>query len=333
MNNKVLSIVVPTYNMEDYLPRCLNSLIVDEVNMDCFEVLVINDGSKDSSSEIAHKYQEQYPKTFRVIDKENGNYGSCINRALKEAVGKYVKVLDADDWFDTDTLKKFLSFIAVRDEDMILNNCNLVSNDNTELSTYVCKYLKHGETIKFKDLLSYLYFPQMHCVTYKLQILKDMHYVQTEGISYTDQQWVTKPLSMVYSVNYFDGYLYKYCIGRPGQTVSDAIVNKSWGNHREISISLIEFAEEYKGDAIHKKYLYLKAYDYLVILYRKHILESVFAESDLRDYDKWISIHHKTFFRMTSSLTLRNSYILLWRFHKIGVFRLLLSLLRKVKYV
>lgn len=87
--------------MEKYLRRCLDSLIIDEDGMKQLEVLVINDGSKDSSSQIAHEYQDKYPDTFRVIDKENGNYGSCINRGLKEATGKYVKVLDADDWFDT----------------------------------------------------------------------------------------------------------------------------------------------------------------------------------------------------------------------------------------
>ena len=89
--NKILTIIIPTYNMEKYLRRCLDSLIIDEEGMKQLEVLVINDGSKDSSSQIAHEYQDKYPDTFRVIDKENGNYGSCINRGLKEATGKYVK--------------------------------------------------------------------------------------------------------------------------------------------------------------------------------------------------------------------------------------------------
>lgn len=77
--------------MEKYLRRWLDSLIIDEEGMKQLEVLVINYGSKDSSSQIAHEYQEKYPDTYRVIDKENGNYGSCINIGLKEAKGKYVK--------------------------------------------------------------------------------------------------------------------------------------------------------------------------------------------------------------------------------------------------
>ena len=107
--NKILTIIIPTYNMEKYLRRCLDSLIIDEEGMKQLEVLVINDDSKDSSSQIAHEYQDKYPDTYRVIDKENGNYGSCINRGLKETTGKYVKVLDADDWFDNKSLMLFLT--------------------------------------------------------------------------------------------------------------------------------------------------------------------------------------------------------------------------------
>mgnify|MGYP002624493917 CR=1 FL=1 len=92
--NKTLTIVVPTYNMDRYLERCLDSLILPEMLMERLEVLVVNDGSKDKSSEIAHSYEKKYPQTFRVIDKENGNYGSCVNRGLKEATGKYIKNLD-----------------------------------------------------------------------------------------------------------------------------------------------------------------------------------------------------------------------------------------------
>lgn len=87
---KILSIVIPTYNMEDLLSKCLSSLIVKN-HLDMLEVLVVNDGSKDLSSEIAHQFEKENPDTFRVIDKENGNYGSCVNRGLKEAKGKYIK--------------------------------------------------------------------------------------------------------------------------------------------------------------------------------------------------------------------------------------------------
>lgn len=69
---KLLSIIIPTYNMEQYLRRCLDSLLIDDENLALLEVLIINDGSSDSSSAIGHSYESDYPQTFRVIDKGNG---------------------------------------------------------------------------------------------------------------------------------------------------------------------------------------------------------------------------------------------------------------------
>ena len=113
MADKVLSVIVPSYNMEAYLPRCLGSLVVDDkALLQKLDVIVVNDGSKDRTSEIAHEFESKYPGVFRVIDKTNGHYGSCINAALPVAEGEYVKVLDADDSVDTNEFEKLLLAIS-----------------------------------------------------------------------------------------------------------------------------------------------------------------------------------------------------------------------------
>ena len=84
---KILTIVVPVYNTEKYLSKCLDSLVIKDI--DSIEVLIIIDGSPDNSIEIAKQYHDKYPKTFTVIDKENGGHGSCCNIGLKVAKGKY----------------------------------------------------------------------------------------------------------------------------------------------------------------------------------------------------------------------------------------------------
>ncbi len=122
---KILTIVIPTYNMQDYLRRCLDSLIVPEEQMKHLEVLVVNDGSKDNSSAIAHEYQNKYPDTFRVIDKDNGHYGSCVNAALKIATGKYFRLVDADDWVNTSGLIKLIDLLSVHDEDAVFTKFSL----------------------------------------------------------------------------------------------------------------------------------------------------------------------------------------------------------------
>lgn len=217
--DKILTIIIPTYNMEDFLPYCLNSLLIKE-GADGLEVLIINDGSKDSSSEIAHEYERRYPDTFRVIDKENGNYGSCVNRGLKEARGKYVKVLDADDSFETDNFQRFLLFLGKSDADLVLSDFNVVDTNRT-----VRKTIRYdlGSKTEFclEDICTTRPFKymQMHAVTYKLDILRTLDYHQTEGISYTDQQWIFLPMIAVKNVSRFALPVYDYLVGRAGQSI------------------------------------------------------------------------------------------------------------------
>ena len=228
--DKVLTVIIPTYNMENYLHKCLDSLIIAEELMSQLEVLVINDGSKDRSSDIAHSYQDKYPDIFRVIDKENGNYGSCVNRGLKEAKGKYIKILDADDSFDNTCFESYLLFLSKLDVDMVVNDFVFV-NENDEI-TQVKRYSlgKIGKEFEFSKRIGRTFYRKnlhMHAVAYKTENLRSHHYIQTEGISYTDQEWTYTPLFFVRKIAYFNGLLYRYLLGRKGQTVSTEVFNKN----------------------------------------------------------------------------------------------------------
>ena len=133
--NKILSVIIPTYNMEALLDKCLSSLILESAEKrQLLDVIVVNDGSKDKSSEIAHKYAGNYPEVFSVIDKENGNYGSCINAALPHVKGKYVRILDADDSYDSTNLIEFINILENITVDMVLSNFVVVDQTGIELS-------------------------------------------------------------------------------------------------------------------------------------------------------------------------------------------------------
>ena len=174
---KLLSIIIPTYNMDKYLHKCLDSLVVSEKNMKRLEVLVINDGSKDSSSQIGHEYESKYPQTFRVIDKENGNYGSCINRGLKEAAGKYVKVLDADDYYDNLVFVKFINYLSDKDVDLIINDFCIVDEDDKVTETFTFPFAT-DRTFSLDDYYhvasDWLWH---HGITYKREILTNMGFL------------------------------------------------------------------------------------------------------------------------------------------------------------
>lgn len=237
---KILTIVIPTYNMEQYLDKCLSSLILDDRElMESVEVLVVIDGAKDNSSTIAHTYKEKFPKTYRVIDKENGNYGSCINRGLYEATGKYIKVLDADDTFDTINYEKFLRYLLVTKADCVLTPMIQVSEDGKELKTFSCK-LRPEELITLDELGTAADNMWMHCVCYNTEKVRALGYMQTEGISYTDQEWICVPMAAMDLIAYYPSVVYRYLVGREGQTIDTAVWNKNFWMEIKGAIAMIE---------------------------------------------------------------------------------------------
>lgn len=249
---KILSVIIPTYNMEKYLDYCLTSLIIEDKKLlKQLEVIIVIDGAKDRSSKIAHSYQDIFPETFIVIDKENGNYGSCINRGLKDATGKYVKILDADDSYDTENFERYLHFLCGVDVDMVITDYISV-NEARQRRNLFSRNLIEKKVITIEEAVKELTDNpiQMHAVTYKRQNLIDIGYRQTEGISYTDQQWIFLPITTVKNLIYLPVIIYKYLIGREGQTVQRSIQLKSVSHHVKKNRQMLQWYKSLDHTAI-----------------------------------------------------------------------------------
>lgn len=235
---KTLTIVIPTFNMEKYLNRCLDSLIIDREIMYFLEVIVVNDGSTDSSSTIAHSYETKYPETFRVIDKTNGHYGSCVNRGIQEATGKYIKVLDADDWFNSSELEKYiLQLNLLEDVDAVFTNWTLhddlnKTNKTSKKPQYPINKKTYINSLNLEFQPNYFYC--LYGITYCTKLLRDINYNQTEGICYTDTEYTYYPMMHAESVAFIDVNLYQYFIGREGQSVDPQIVQKNISHYYKI---------------------------------------------------------------------------------------------------
>ena len=243
---KLLTIVIPTYNMQDYLRVGLDSLVVSSEWMPMLEVLVINDGSKDNSSAIAHEYEARYPETFRVIDKENGNYGSCVNRGLKEATGKYIKLLDADDWYDTAALEQLMSALQTHDVDMALSPFMCCYEDGMENQLVTQAELQPEVVYIFNKLdTNTIARYGMPMITYRTELLRKIQYVQTEGMSYTDTEWVMFPQYTVDTFVWVPSAVYCYRLGREGQTMDANVLAKNIWKYEVIAWSLIENSRKY----------------------------------------------------------------------------------------
>ena len=154
--DKLLTIIIPAYNVSGYIDQCLQSLIVEPDNLKYLDIVAINDGSKDDTLEKMQRYEELYPSAIRVIDKENGGHGSGINRGILEAKGKYLKVLDSDDWVDTNGLTNLISFIrdSVEDPDVIINPFEYVYQPEGRLERSDFPLLNNGALTKPDGLVT-----------------------------------------------------------------------------------------------------------------------------------------------------------------------------------
>ena len=292
--DKILTIVIPTYNMEKYLRKCLDSLIIDDKELfGKLEVLVVNDGSRDSSSAIAHEYQDNYPNVFRVIDKENGNYGSCVNRGLKEASGKYIKILDADDWYRKQCLCEYLNLLLETDADLIINDCDVISPSGKKIDGFSYN-LPQYQSDEFLIPTTI----QMHCVAYRTCNLKRINYTQTEGISYTDQEWIFMPMTTVDSACYIKIPLYVYFVGRDGQTMDPKVYIEKY--NQEIIITKRMLTQFYSQDISFGKaeqYLYNKMVDRIQSLFKNVLVNySVSEPNDLIEFEKYLKLNYPKFY-------------------------------------
>lgn len=323
--DKILTIVIPTYNMEKYLDRCLSSLIVNDNLMERLDVLVVNDGSKDRSSEIAHKYGNRFPQTFRVIDKENGNYGSCINAALLVAEGKYIKILDADDYFDNKALVDYLSLLNSVDVDFVFNGMSMVNESDFVIDNYCFEdRLGKYKTLPFKDYAINMNGAgvYMQNVAYRLDCLKSMNYHQTEDISYTDQEWLFIPLYAMKSVAYFPKSLYMYLVGRSGQTVNAETHMKNMWMEIAVTKSLVNSYVSRKDD-IEKCPVEIRRYIFGRVMSRVRFVYSTYLLSgrnrldngELVEFDEFLHSVDCCLYDMADNISARFGikYVKIWR--------------------
>lgn len=242
---KILTISIATYNVADYLEKLLDSLIsVDRLEE--LEILVINDGSKDNTKEKAYKYQQMYPDTIRLIDKENGGHGSTINRGIEEARGVYFKIIDGDDWVNSEGMAKLVDYLKSASEDMILTDyreCYTESDtykDMSETMKGTREVIPVGEVVEFANIADRLERMQMHMITFKTDMLKQNNIRVDEHCFYVDTEYVFYTLPYIKTASYLDELVYCYRLGRPGQSMTSESLRKHVANHVKVNKGIIK---------------------------------------------------------------------------------------------
>ena len=241
---KILTVSIAAYNVENYIEKTLESLIIKEA--DSLEVLIVVDGSTDKTMKIAEEYQKKYPNLFKAIYKENGGYGSTINTGIKNATGKYFKQLDGDDWFDTENLNDLCLKLREVDADIIYTpyieyyekNGNQIVKNNKIEEKYDEKNFENAIAYASNSLV-------MHSLMYRTKLLKENHIQLEEHCFYTDTEYAIYPLLFAKTIKIYSIPIYVYRIGREGQSMSRNSRIKHYKDHVKVDYNLLQIIKQF----------------------------------------------------------------------------------------
>ena len=210
---KILSVAIPCYNSEKYMRKCIESLLPGGEEV---EILIVDDGSKDGTAQIADEYAEKYPTIVKAIHQENGGHGEAVNAGIRNASGLYPKIL-----------KKLKELIAGPDTvDMII--CNYVYDKIGARRKKIMQYrhqLPVDEVFEWKSVRTRIgHYILMHSVIYRTNLLKECNLELPKHTFYVDNLFVFQPLPYVRKMYYMDVEFYHYYIGREDQSVNEQVM-------------------------------------------------------------------------------------------------------------
>lgn len=226
-----VSVIVPVYNVENYLSKCLDSIL--NQTLKDMEIICINDGSKDSSKEILEAYQKEDDRIF-IVNKANGGYGAACNIGLKLARGKYISIIEPDDFIDS---KMFEDLYKLAEE----NNADIVksafyeykdgSNGEAECADKVNwskEYEMPQGVFNINDCTQLVYFhPSIWSCIYKKEFLNKncISFVEPKGAGWADNPFQVQTLCLAERILYTDNAYYYYRLTNPSS--SSNIINIS----------------------------------------------------------------------------------------------------------
>lgn len=224
---KLLSIAIPCYNSQAYLHRALQSLLPGG---DDVEILIVDDGSKDCTGEIADEYERCYPGLVRALHKENGGHGDAVMYGLAHATGLYFKVVDSDDWVDEEAYPKVLEALREHmDNPIDLLVSNYIYDKLGATHAHIVRYtnaLDEGRVITWNDVGRFRIgqYILMHSAIYRTSLLRECGMSLPRHTFYVDNLYVYVPMAHVQRFMYLNVDFYHYFIGRDDQSVQEDVM-------------------------------------------------------------------------------------------------------------
>ena len=270
---KYISFVVPSYNSEAYLNKCVDSLLLGGEDV---EIIIVNDGSKDNTINIANDYLLKYPSIVKVIDKENGGHGSGINSGLEVATGLFFKCVDSDDWVDEDAYMKLLNKIKEHHAsntlpDLYFTNYVFERVDQNKQHTedFIKRCFPQDKIFGWNEVkkLKLAEFILMHMTTFSLEVLKKCEMRLPEHCFYVDSCFAYKPLRYVEKMYYMDIDFYRYYVGRPNQSVTFENMTKRYYMQLLVTKSILGYYSYDELKSLPKKHFRFLKHELTIKMY------------------------------------------------------------------
>ncbi len=223
---KLLTCVVPCYNSAAYMERAVDSLLAGGEEMD---ILIVNDGSTDSTGDIADRLAREHPGLIRVHHQPNGGHGSAVNYGVYHGQGEFFKVVDSDDRLDKASLPGLMDVLrrcveqADRPDLVIHDYVYDKAEKNAVFGITYRGKMKPDTVLTWNDTRPFYPWNQfiIHSLIYRTQFLRDIRLNLPEHTFYEDNLYIYQPLVRTRKILYHHAPLYGYFVGRSDQSINE----------------------------------------------------------------------------------------------------------------
>ena len=256
--SKILTVAVPSYNVEHYLPDSLASYCAGEID-DRLEVLIVDDGSTDDTALIAHEFEKLYPSIFKLVSKQNGGHGSAINAGIENASGKYFRVIDGDDRICTINIPALLDVLEHSDDDLVIDVKREVVTGTTQSRLLeLPSDIPLDCTVDFDSICNRFdieEFFMIHSTNVRTDFLREHEIKLLEHTFYVDYEFIVKIASFASTIRFANLEACNYYIGNAEQSVAPANYVKRWDDHSRVTEELLHFATELDASPARKEFV------------------------------------------------------------------------------
>ena len=296
---KLLTVTIPCYNSAEYMSKAIESVLTGG---DDVEILIVNDGStKDDTAGIADAYAKKYPTVIRALHKENGGHGDAVMTGIKNATGKYFKVVDSDDWLDPHAFRAVLDRLRQLDgagESVDLMLSNYVYDKVGAKHKYVVKYnhaLPENVIFGWRDTRHFRVgqYIQMHSIIYRTQLLIDCGLELPKHTFYVDELYAYVPLTMVEKLMYVNENVYHYYIGREDQSVQEDIMIGRIDQAIRVHELMVDSVTLRDIEDVHKRKYMLRYLEIITTVCSVLLIKSGTPVNRQKKRRLWANIHDK----------------------------------------